>query len=508
MMTVFWQPGEAHGLVWDQGLALVSGEIDVARATNLWSRCREGVSMGQFLEALAQISGSGLLSLPSFVVALNNGPAVHVAARGAMVIEINTASGAEQIDGALVTTWLERQVMGVDGVELRSEAAAVAPSRPLEAGLVPACALRRGVEVGVLAPPELVSEVHEVPVVPRGTTGASERSFRLPDVPSTVTEVPQGHEVDVDQPRLDPTPVTAGGELVPPIDPPSLEVSDATAVPPPPAPVAPETAIWAVQQPLADESSLSQTAVAGDQPAVTAEPEPGRPGVSSEFEMLWGETSAVDIDQAASNLPNPDGQAPKQEPVSNPAPVLPPRLSLNEINDHDSMTIISLDSNTGSPVSAASDQPVNAGSVVAILCPLGHANPPHRPGCRICGSPLLGEPQRVPRPPLGWMRTSEGERVDLTTPVVIGRKPTVTRLHGLEMPRLVAVPHGHVSSNHLEIRLEGWNVMAVDLHSRNGTLLRRTGEPPVRLPEQPAMLVTGDVVDLGHGVQFSFHELP
>ncbi|NLH71263.1 MAG: FHA domain-containing protein [Brooklawnia sp.] len=106
------------------------------------------------------------------------------------------------------------------------------------------------------------------------------------------------------------------------------------------------------------------------------------------------------------------------------------------------------------------------------------------------------------------MRTSEGERVDLTTPVVIGRKPTVTRLHGLEMPRLVAVPHGHVSSNHLEIRLEGWNVMAVDLHSRNGTLLRRTGEPPVRLPEQPAMLVTGDVVDLGHGVQFSFHELP
>ena len=76
------------------------------------------------------------------------------------------------------------------------------------------------------------------------------------------------------------------------------------------------------------------------------------------------------------------------------------------------------------------------------------------------------------------------------------------------MPRLVAVPHGHVSSNHGEIRLEGWNVMAVDLHSRNGTLLRRAGEPPVRLPEQPAMLVAGDVVDLGHGVQFSFHELP
>ena len=157
-----------------------------------------------------------------------------------------------------------------------------------------------------------------------------------------------------------------------------------------------------------------------------------------------------------------------------------PVLSLDQIDDHDSMTILSVDTYAGVPASPANEQPVNAGSVVAILCPLGHANPPHRPGCRICGSPLLGEPQRVPRPPLGWMRTSDGERVDLTTPVVIGRKPTVSRLQGLEMPRLVAVPHGHVSSNHVEIRLEGWNVMAVDLHSRNGTLLRRAGEPPVR----------------------------
>ena len=460
MKTVFWQQGEAHGLVWDQGLALVSDEIGVDAAASLWNRCRDGITMGQFLEALAQISGASLLSLPSFVVALDSGSATHMAARGDMVIELSTAAGTEQLDGVQVTTWLERQVAAVEGIELRSAGIGSPPRRPLQAGLVPAAALRRGRQVGTPAASGTPSEGHRV------------------------TEVMARSDSKVPEP------------------------SKATAVPPPSAPTTHETAIWAAQQPQAGESFLSQTALPGDPPPVTAQMDPERRAGPSEFEMLWGETSAVDIDQAAAYLPNPDAPTPKPETVPDPAEAPLPVLSLDQIDDHDSMTIISVDTHAGVPASPANEQPVNAGSVVAILCPLGHANPPHRPGCRICGSPLLGEPQRVPRPPLGWMRTSDGERVDLTTPVVIGRKPTVSRLQGLEMPRLVAVPHGHVSSNHVEIRLEGWNVMAVDLHSRNGTLLRRAGEPPVRLPEQPAMLVAGDVVDLGHGVQFSFHELP
>ncbi len=460
MKTVFWQQGEAHGLVWDQGLALVSDEIGVDAAASLWNRCRDGITMGQFLEALAQISGASLLSLPSFVVALDAGSATHMAARGDMVIEFTTSSGIDKIDGVQVTTWLERQVAAVEGIELRSAGIGSPPSRPLQAGLVPAVALRRGSQVGTPAQSGTPSEGHRV------------------------TEVMARSDSKVPEP------------------------SKATAVPPPSAPTTHETAIWAAQQPQAGESFLSQTALPGDPPPVTAQLDPERRAGPSEFEMLWGETSAVDIDQAAAYLPNPDAPTPKPETVPDPAEAPLPVLSLDQIDDHDSMTILSVDTYAGVPASPANEQPVNAGSVVAILCPLGHANPPHRPGCRICGSPLLGEPQRVPRPPLGWMRTSDGERVDLTTPVVIGRKPTVSRLQGLEMPRLVAVPHGHVSSNHVEIRLEGWNVMAVDLHSRNGTLLRRAGEPPVRLPEQPAMLVAGDVVDLGHGVQFSFHELP
>lgn len=509
MKTVFWQQGEAHGLVWDQGLALVSDEIGVDAATSLWNRCRDGLTMSQFLEALAQISGASLLSLPSFVVALDSGSATHMAARGDMVIELSTAAGTEQLDGVQVTTWLERQVAAVEGIELRSAGIGSPPRRPLQAGLVPAAALRRGRQVGTPAASGTPSEGHRVTeVMARSDSKGPEPSLMLIDPPPAEV-LPVPGPSGGDRASLDPQPgIEAVGEHEQQADSHNPEAPEATAVPPPSAPTAPETAIWAAQQPQAGESFLSQTALPGDPPPVTAQLDPERRAGPSEFEMLWGETSAVDIDQAAAYLPNPDAPTPKPETVPDPAEAPLPVLSLDQIDDHDSMTIISVDTHAGVPASPANEQPVNAGSVVAILCPLGHANPPHRPGCRICGSPLLGEPQRVPRPPLGWMRTSDGERVDLTTPVVIGRKPTVSRLQGLEMPRLVAVPHGHVSSNHVEIRLEGWNVMAVDLHSRNGTLLRRAGEPPVRLPEQPAMLVAGDVVDLGHGVQFSFHELP
>ena len=75
------------------------------------------------------------------------------------------------------------------------------------------------------------------------------------------------------------------------------------------------------------------------------------------------------------------------------------------------------------------------------------------------------------------------------------------------MPQLVPLSQPHVSRMHLELRLEDWNVLAVDLRSTSGTLLRRRGEPPVRLGERAELLVEGDVLDLGHGVQFTLEHL-
>ncbi|MCF6378470.1 FHA domain-containing protein [Nocardioides KLBMP 9356] len=76
------------------------------------------------------------------------------------------------------------------------------------------------------------------------------------------------------------------------------------------------------------------------------------------------------------------------------------------------------------------------------------------------------------------------------------------------MPRLLPLPHSHVSGTHLEIRLEGWSVMVADLGSTNGTFLQRPGQPTVRVSETPQLLHSDDVVQLGHGVDLRFEALP
>ena len=63
-MNTNWLPGPCHGLVWPQGMALIDGSMTVTAAAQLWERCAEGVTIGQFLEALAQTAGTTLLSLP------------------------------------------------------------------------------------------------------------------------------------------------------------------------------------------------------------------------------------------------------------------------------------------------------------------------------------------------------------------------------------------------------------------------------------------------------------
>lgn len=112
------------------------------------------------------------------------------------------------------------------------------------------------------------------------------------------------------------------------------------------------------------------------------------------------------------------------------------------------------------------------------------------------------------RPPLGRVRSSTGEDIPLTGPILVGRSPRASRFTGTTVPRLLALPFPHVSSSHAEIRLEGWSVFVVDLNSRNGTYLRRRDEPPVRVTEPPLMLQHGDILDFGHGVRLTFEDLP
>ena len=126
--------------------------------------------------------------------------------------------------------------------------------------------------------------------------------------------------------------------------------------------------------------------------------------------------------------------------------------------------------------------------------------------CSQCGGGLSPNAQLVERPSLGRVRFSHGEVVELVQPVVVGRFP-MAQSPNAPAPRLVTVlsPSQDVSRSHLEVRLEGWHVLLVDLDTVNGTTLLRSGQAPRRLhPHEPTLITEGDVVDLGDGVLLTF----
>ncbi|MET1088760.1 MAG: FHA domain-containing protein [Arthrobacter sp.] len=182
--------------------------------------------------------------------------------------------------------------------------------------------------------------------------------------------------------------------------------------------------------------------------------------------------------------------------------------------DHDGQTVMkgSLGRVAATPVREATDASAAAGPLVlARLCPQGHTNPPTSSICANCGAGLLPDAVQVARPRLGRMRISTGDVVDLDQSLVIGRQPSVSRVQGGVMPRLVQVasPGGDISRSHVEVRLEGWHVMLCDLKATNGTVLVRQGQPPRRLAQnEMAILLDGDIAELGENISLRFEEIP
>ena len=180
--------------------------------------------------------------------------------------------------------------------------------------------------------------------------------------------------------------------------------------------------------------------------------------------------------------------------------------------DHDGQTVMSGDLQRDLAPAAAplESRPPTGPMVLARLCLHGHANPPSRSQCSECGAVLNSEPREVGRPRLGTMHISSGESVELDHSLIIGRQPSVSRVMGGAMPRLVQVKSGNddISRSHVEVRLDGWDVLLVDLKATNGTVLVREGQAPRRLSQgEQAILLNGDIAELGDGISLLFDGL-
>jgi len=125
---------------------------------------------------------------------------------------------------------------------------------------------------------------------------------------------------------------------------------------------------------------------------------------------------------------------------------------------------------------------------------------------------------RVPAPPApgpggqawGTLTFSTGQTVPLSERTVrIGRAPSAhrVRLDGLPLPLRVGADNPVISRNHVEVRWQDGQMVAVDLRSRNGTVVELPGCTPRTLePERPFPLRSGAVVSLSPEVSFVFRE--
>lgn len=488
-MLVRWTQGNDHGLVWEHGLAVLSGSVEPEAARRLWTELAEGGDLAAFLKALSAGTGADLLSLPDFAIALRSaGGGWQLAARGCL----QARAGDAAVRGDGISTWAERSVAGPGAVSVGAGEAS-GEQRPIVAGLVPAAVLDWDgsaqtpvARIGRVAEPRPL----DVRAAVNPTTPA--------DPPAPSAAEPLDAAAQEQEPEGEAEQPAPGGESGLPADQPTMAPEAA-----PEQPIEPDADSDDRHSPASPDALVEQDAAASSAPAVADAGWFAPPVGEGRFARQFAETAPVYLDAPGSELADAG--------LIVSVPKAAAMVVEEDEGDHDGHTMMATLADLGELADPVNEMaPPDAGDgplVLSMVCANGHANPPQRATCTVCGAELSGEPVRVPRPSLGIVRMPNGDRLELNAPVIVGRNPRADRMNGSAQPHLVPLSQGHVSGMHLELRLEDWNVLAVDLHSTNGTFLRRQGEAPVRLGERPELLVTGDVLDLGHGVQLVVEQL-
>ncbi len=268
--------------------------------------------------------------------------------------------------------------------------------------------------------------------------------------------------------------------------------------------------------PLTGDANAQRTAISSptatpDSLAESRSVQQSEPGIGHLIDSVPGFIRPA-ADLAEQSAASAQAQDEPSRPVDTAAPEQ--THELGDGGDHDGMTVNVAEAQrllgNGPAVTQAADPivdgnaPATGPMVLSTLCPNGHVNPSGSTRCAACGATIspASSGQR-PRPEFAVIVVPNGERVPLGRGVVLGRRPRTRRIEDTRVPRLIAVdsPNEDVSRTHLEVRLDDWNIVAIDLGSTNGTVLLRAGIAPQRLRPEAAMIAQfGDRFDLGDGV--------
>lgn len=440
---------------------------------------------------VAYIADAGIDSMPHFAAFFWDATGLHGIARGS--VNVVDERGAVVLDGQGAATWHEQRLDAEQTFSvLLEEAPDDAPALPLVVGAA------------------LVSTVT--------LTTAKDRQLRFPT--QTDRGVLGKFPVLGLRPKARPVPTRAAvGEDVPPAAEESAQVVDVVdAVEPPSAPTEVVAAAPARPDdlpPVEPDEAAPEPAEAAPEPAPQPDEQAAEPGPEAHepadavpplaladiTELMPVEASAEappTVADAVPPPPEPEPPAPIRmaDPAQRPAPVVVPG-QFGEVEE-DAGTIFSTDL-------AASHKPQEPEPVPQLLaapCLQGHPNPVGARACRLCGAPVDSSRQRpLLRPVIAGVRTSLGEFVDITGPIVVGRSPDPAKGPAGAIPLRVLSPGNDISRRHLLIEAREWNVVITDLGSTNGTVVRSPGEPEFELRDGSSVQVElGTIVDLGDGV--------
>ena len=141
-------------------------------------------------------------------------------------------------------------------------------------------------------------------------------------------------------------------------------------------------------------------------------------------------------------------------------------------------------------------------TVEALVC-LGcdNPNPPATVLCRYCTTLLSSmntEVREVPQPVLGVIHLSGGREELLDTDLLIGRNPGYLPLKRYQRAVVHAEQDRSVSRRQIELRLEQWKVMAINLKQGTVPIVESSaGRRTKLLPGVPQHLKAGDTVHYG-----------
>lgn len=273
-----------------------------------------------------------------------------------------------------------------------------------------------------------------------------------------------------------------------------------------------DTGVWVEPDDLCADLGASTTVPLSGQLPVPAdrfpEPEPGsgrrrRRAVGGAQSTLLGETPAT---PQGLDAPPPPPQGPRAHggPVPRGAARQAPSTAGSPLAAPTELLAAGdPGATTGQGVTGAFVPPPAGGpQVMAVMCAAGHPNPPDSPACHSCTAVLTGEMRMVPRPVLAVLVLASGEAIPVRGDIVVGRAPQAQpggEPGAMLLP--VSSPTHLVSRSHLSLTTAGWNVLARDLGSNNGTVLVRPGQIPVLLATAlPTPLYVGDLLDIGDGV--------